>query len=101
MTFVTQSAPVTRVTHEFTFQGAKSVTFYGSRTPNGPVEAFAINKPKRGFNCKDGSVSITNRSGNWGWEPDVSGPSYRKVWGFQPGEVVQADGTRTTWVHKG
>jgi len=97
--FTSQSSPVVRTTHEFGFEKAQAVTFSGRVTPTGPREVFTINKPRRGFNCKDGSVSITNRSGNWGWGTQVSGYGYIKVYGFVPQTMVTADGTLSIWHH--
>lgn len=99
---LTAAADVVRTTREFGFGGFGSkvtaVTFSGSLSPNGPRETFVVNSPRRGFNCKDGAVSVTNRSGNWGNEPVT--PAYYKVWNFQPHTIQTVKGGLAVWQHR-
>ncbi len=95
----TAAAPVVRTTMEFGFDNALAVTFSGRPSPKGPRMTYSVNLPKRGFNRKDGSVSITNRSGNWGWSPNTEGPGYVRVWGFVPQTITLRDGTLALWHH--
>lgn len=100
-TITTTAAPVVRTTDEFGFDGIIAVTFTGRPERGARRQAYTINLPKRGFNRKDGSVSITNRSGNWGWSPNVEGPGYLRVWDFQPVSVIRKDGSVALWQHNG
>lgn len=99
-TITTSAAPVVRTTQEFGFDNVLAVTFSGRTTPNGTRQTFAMNLPKRGFNRKDGSVSLTNRSGNWGHDPHVGGPGYVRLWGFKSETVTFKDGSLALWDHK-